>query len=113
VPEALSWIGMRIDDAYGARVGIVHDVYLEVDGSPRWIFTLRRRALIPAWDAIAGARRVWVPYPRDLIDSAPKVWSLDDMTIEFEAETRRWYAAGKDHSGWAAHVRSSHQGHTL
>ena len=106
MPEALSWIGMRIDDAYGARVGIVHDVYLEPDGSPRWIFTLRRRVLIPAWGAIAGAGRVWVPYSRELIDSAPKVWSLDDMTIEFEAETRRWYAAGKDHSGWAAHARS-------
>ena len=39
MPEALSWLGMRIDDAYGARVGMVHDVYLEADGSPRWIFT--------------------------------------------------------------------------
>ena len=47
MPEALSWIGMRIDDAYGARVGAVHDVYLEADGSPRWIFTLRRRVLDP------------------------------------------------------------------
>ena len=36
------------------------------------------------WDAIPGAGRVWVPYSRDLIASAPKVWSLDDMTIEFE-----------------------------
>jgi hypothetical protein len=106
VPEALSWIGMRIDDAYGARVGAVHDVYLEADGSPRWIFTLRRRVLIPGWDAIAGAGRVWVPYQRELIASAPKLWSLDDLTSAFETETRRWYAAGKDHSGWAAHVRS-------
>jgi hypothetical protein len=82
---------MRIDDAYGARVGAVHDVYLEADGSPRWIFTLRRRVLIPGWDAIAGA---------------PRLWSLDELTPAFETETRRWYAAGKDHTGWAAHVRS-------
>lgn len=106
MPEALSWLGMRIDDAYGARVGTVHDVYLEADGSPRWIFTLRRRVLIPAWDAIAGAGRVWVPYQRDLIGSAPRLWSLDELTPKFETETRRWYAAGKDHSGWAAHFRS-------
>ena len=106
MPQALSWIGMRIDDAYGARVGLVHNVYLEADGSPRWIFTLRRRVLIPAWDAIAGAGRVWVPYERDLITSAPKLWTLDDLTPEFETESRRWYAAGRDHSGWAARVRS-------
>jgi hypothetical protein len=49
---------------------------------------------------------VWVPYQRELIASAPRLWSLDGLTPAFETETRRWYAAGKDHSGWAAHVRS-------
>jgi hypothetical protein len=102
VSEALSWIGMRIDDAYGALVGAVNDVYLEADGSPRWIFTVRRRALIPAHEALAGAGRVWVPYPRELIEGAPKVASLDEVTPVLETETRRWYAAGRDHSGWAA-----------
>jgi len=106
VPEPLSWIGMRIDDAYGARIGVVNDVYLESDGAPRWIFVLRRRVLIPARDAIAGAGRVWVPYSLELVESAPKVWSLDEVTLEFETATRRWYATHKDHSGWAAHVRS-------
>ena len=106
MPEALSWLGMRIDDAYGARVGVVHDVYLEPDGSPRWIFTVRRKVLIPAREAIAGAGRVWVPFTRDVIAGAPEVWSLDDLTAEIEAATRRWYASGRDHSGWVAHVRS-------
>src|SRR5688500_3460071 len=92
---------MRIDDAYGARVGAVHDVYLEEDGSPRWIFTLRRRVLIPGWDAIVGANRVWVPYQRDLIVAAPRLWSLEELTPQFETDTRRWYAAGRDNSGWA------------
>ena len=102
--EALSWLGMRIDDAYGARVGVVSDVRLDADGSPLWIFTARRKALIPAEDAIAGARRVWVPYTRELIEAAPRVWSLDMLTPMLECETRRWYAAGRDHSGWVAHV---------
>jgi hypothetical protein len=106
VPEALSWLGMRIDDAYGALVGAVNDVYLEADGSPRWIFTARRNVLIPAHEALAGAGRVWVPYSRELIEGAPQVRSLDDVTIELETATRRWYASGKDHSGWVAHVRS-------
>ena len=105
MPEALSWLGMRIDDAYGARVGIVSDVYLEADGSPRWIFAARRKVLIPAHEAIAGAGRVWVPYELALIVKAPRVWSLDLITPQIETETRRWYAAGRDHSGWVAHVR--------
>jgi hypothetical protein len=104
VPEALSWLGMRIDDAYGAHVGAVRDVYLEMDGSPRWIFTGRQRVLIPADDAIAGAGRVWVPYERTHILGAPRVWSVQEVTPELEAQTRRWYALGRDHSGWATHA---------
>lgn len=104
MPDALSWLGMRIDDAYGARVGAVHDVYLEADGAARWIFTGRRRVLIPAWDAIAGGGRVWVPYTLEVIEAAPRVWSLDEVTPAVEASTRRWYAAGHDHSGWVAHT---------
>lgn len=107
MPEALSWLGMRIDDAHGARVGVVRDVYLEADGSPRWIFAGRERGLIPAWDAIAGFGRVWVPYERTAIEAAPKVSSLDVVTPVVEAVTRRWYASTRDHSGWAVHSSSS------
>lgn len=107
MPQALSWIGMRIDDAYGARVGIVRDVYLEADGSPRWIFARRTIGLIPAWEALVGSGRVWVPYERTLIEGAPQVSSLDVVTPVVEAATRRWYAAGRDHSGWAAHASST------
>jgi hypothetical protein len=46
-----------------------------------------------------------VPYQRDVIAAAPRLRTLDDLTPEFETETRRWYAKGRDHSGWAAHVR--------
>ncbi len=104
MPEALSWLGMRIDDAYGARVGDVRDVYLEADGSARWIFTGRHRLLIPARDAIAGSGRVWVPYELKHILGAPRVWSVDEVTPQVEARTHRWYALGRDHSGWAAHA---------
>ena len=106
MPEALSWLGMRIDDAYGALVGAVNDLYLEADGSPRWIYTRRRKVLIPAQEALAGAGRVWVPYTREVIEGAPGILSLDDLTPELETATRRWYASGRDHSGWVEHVRS-------
>ena len=84
MPDAMSWLGMRIDDAYGARVGDVEDVYLETDGTPRWIFARPGRVLIPAEEAMAGAGRVWVPYEKELIRGAPAVTSLDQVTPEHE-----------------------------
>ena len=104
MPAAISWLGMRIDDAYGARVGDVRDVYLEADGSPRWIFSVPLRVLIPAHEAIAGAGRVWVPYQREQIEGAPRALWLDLVTPELETATRRWYAFARDHSGWVANV---------
>lgn len=103
MPDALSWLGMRIDDAYGARVGDVADVYLEADGTPRWIFTRPGRTLIPAKEAMAGGGRVWVPYEKDLIKNAPAVAALQYVTPEHEAATWRWYSREADHSGWVAH----------
>lgn len=107
MPDALSWLGMRIDDAYGARVGDVEDVFLEADGSPRWIFTRPARVLIPAGEAMAGAGRVWVPYEKDLIKRAPAVASLDGLTPELEAATWRWFAHSGGRAGWVAHGRRS------
>src|SRR5687768_10338163 len=105
MPDALSWLGMRIDDAYGARVGDVDDVYLEADGTPRWIFTRPGRVLIPAQEAMAAGGRVWVPYEKELIKSAPALASLDQVTPEHEAATWRWFSHGADHTGWVAHGR--------
>lgn len=105
MPDAMSWLGMRIDDAYGARVGDVDDVYLEADGTPRWIFTRPGRVLIPAQEAMAAGGRVWVPYEKELIKNAPAVASLDHVTPEHEAATWRWFSRGTDHSGWVSHGR--------
>lgn len=77
--EALSWIGYRVDDVYGARVGIVEDVYVDHDtDAPCWLLTKMGRfsevyALIPIQDAVAGSGHVWVPYEKDLIRRAPQV----------------------------------------
>lgn len=105
MPDALSWLGMRIDDAYGARVGDVDDVYLEADGTPRWIFTRPGRVLIPAREAMAAGGRVWVPYEKELIKNAPAVASLDHVTPEHEAATWRWFSRGSEGAGWVQHGR--------
>ena len=76
--EALSWIGYRVDDVYGARIGVVEDVYVDqTTDSPCWLLTKMGRfsevyALIPVQDAVAGSGHVWVPYEKDLIRRAPQ-----------------------------------------
>ena len=77
--EALGWIGFRVDDVYGARVGKVEDVYVDHDrGTPTWILAKMGRfgdshALIPLQDAVGGAGHVWIPYEKDLIRRAPQI----------------------------------------
>jgi hypothetical protein len=71
--EVAQWVGNRVDDVYGARVGRVEDVYVDPEtGSPHWLLAKISRfgedhALVPVDDTIAGAGHVWVPYERELI----------------------------------------------
>jgi hypothetical protein len=89
--EALSWIGYRVDDVYGARVGIVEDVYVDhATDRPCWLLTKMGRfsdahALVPVQDAVAGAGHVWVPYEKDMIRRAPQVAAGMPVAQEREA----------------------------
>lgn len=71
--EVSQWIGHRVDDVYGARVGRVDDAYVDPEtGQPHWLLVKTSRfgddhALVPMDDTIAGAGHVWVPYERELI----------------------------------------------
>lgn len=90
--EALSWIGSRVDDVYGARVGSVADIYVDHEtDKPCWILAKMGRfseayALVPVHDAVAGSGHVWVPYEKDLIRRAPQVPAGMPVTQEREAE---------------------------
>lgn len=76
--EVSQWIGNRVDDVYGARVGRVEDVYVDPEtGAPHWLLAKVTRfgddhALVPVDDTIAGAGHVWVPYERELIKRSGK-----------------------------------------
>lgn len=89
--EALSWIGFRVDDVYGARVGVVQDVYVDSEtAAPCWLLTKMGRfsevyALVPVQDAVAGTGHVWVPYEKDLIRRAPQVTGGEPVTQQTEA----------------------------
>ena len=89
--EALNWIGYRVDDVYGARVGVVEDIYVDNEtDTPCWLLTKMGRfsevyALIPVQDAVAGAGHVWVPYEKDLVRRAPQVTGGMPVTQRTEA----------------------------
>lgn len=88
--EPLSWIGFRVDDVYGARVGTVQDLYVDHDtDTPCWLLAKMGRfsetyALVPLTDAVAGVGHVWVPYEKDLIRRAPGVSAGMPVTQEHE-----------------------------
>jgi hypothetical protein len=89
--EALGWTGFRVDDVYGARVGIVEDIYVDQEtDSPCWILVKMGRfsdahALLPVHDVVAGSGHVWVPYEKDLIRRAPQVSAGMPVSQEREA----------------------------
>lgn len=44
---ALGWIGRRVDDVRGARIGTVQDIFVEM-GNPRWLLVGVGRSQRPA-----------------------------------------------------------------
>jgi hypothetical protein len=96
VEEAKGWIGARLDAIEGVSVGRVEGVYVdEQSGEPAWLLArmgrLRRRSLVPAPDAVGGAGRVWVPYPREMLRGGPKVDPAQPLDLEREAELSAHY----------------------
>lgn len=76
--EVFNWVGQRVDDVYGGRLGKIEAIYADAqDGSPTWMLVNLRRfdtryTLIPVEDAVSGGGHVWVPYEREMVRSAPE-----------------------------------------
>ncbi|MBA2506046.1 MAG: PRC-barrel domain-containing protein [Thermoleophilaceae bacterium] len=84
--ETFDWVGARVDDVYGGRLGKVEAVYADVqDGSAQWLLVNTRRfetrhVLIPVTDAVQGGGHVWVPYERDVVKSAPEITAATPLS---------------------------------
>ena len=111
--EALSWIGFRVDDVYGARVGTVEDVYVDHEtDTPCWLLTKMGRfsevyALIPLRDTVAGSGHVWVPYEKDLIRRAPQISVGMPVTQQSEATLCAHYGVMSSRGAEIAEAPSS------
>ena len=96
--EARGWMGFRVDDVYGGSIGKLEDVLVDADGRPSWLLVRerrvagrRRRTLVPFEHATAGAGRIWVPYEREVVRTAPRVDADLQLTEQHEARFREHY----------------------
>ena len=105
--EALGWVGHKLDDLGGTPVGRVEEILVEPESnSPSWLLVKvgrigGRRTAVPFDYAAAGVGRVWVPYPRDTIRSAPAVSRGKGLEPALEDELRRHYAIAAGGNGEA------------
>lgn len=84
------WVGLRVDDAYGARIGRVEGVYADTRGEPIWLLVRRgrfgdERALVPIAGAAHDDEAVRVPYERQAVAAAPPA-PADVRTLTARAE---------------------------
>jgi hypothetical protein len=89
--EVESWIGFRLDELSGAGIGKIEDAYVSKDGGrPEWLLIRVGRfghhTVVPARDAVGGARHVWVPWDRATIRGAPQVEPGGALTAEEELQ---------------------------
>jgi hypothetical protein len=89
-----AWVGYGLDDLRGVGVGRVDAI---VSGEQEFGWMLARmgrfghHTAIPARDAVEGVERVWVPYTRDQIRSAPHVEALETIDPLMERELLEHY----------------------
>jgi hypothetical protein len=71
------WIGHRLVDRTGVRMGTIEEVLIDPASTLTWLVVAggrfgRRRTLVPVRDAIAGDERLWMPIERSAVRSAPR-----------------------------------------
>jgi hypothetical protein len=98
VEELRSWRGLRLDEMTGSGAGSVRGVYVDArTGEPIWLLArmglFGHFCLVPARHAVAAAKRVWVPYTRETMRSAPRIEPGEDLLVERERELLRHYGA--------------------
>lgn len=97
--DALRWIGSRVDDTHGASIGRLEDIWVDpVQGEPRWLLVKEgrfggRHTLVPFLNAAAGGGRVWIPYERQVVRTAPEVRPGSPLGADLERELTEHYRA--------------------
>lgn len=104
-----SWIGTKLGDRDGMRVGVVCDVFFDDASSrPAWLLVNlmrvgERYALVPAEGARSWRGMVTVPFERDDIRSSPSVTPAATLGSDVAVRLARHYGVRVDRcAGYAA-----------
>lgn len=95
--EARAWIGSRVTDSLGVGVGRLEDIWVDAEsGEPAWLLIREGRfggshKLVPFSGATEGGGRIWLPFERDQIKSAPAVGAEEVLTAELGEQLREHY----------------------
>lgn len=89
--EALSYIGARVDDSAGMRLGKVSGVHVDANTEePVWLIVRIGRfagdAAIPFDHTAPVAGRVWVAYERNEIRNSPKLSAGQSLSAKQELQ---------------------------
>jgi hypothetical protein len=115
--EALDWIGTRVDDVYGGRLGKLVDVYVEEGTTePAWLVVqLGRfggeRVCVPTVDVMYGGGRLWVPFEREAVKNSPPLPEDAPLTAIQDTVLREHY--GMDPAGGATSAVEARSALTL
>jgi hypothetical protein len=87
--EALGWIGFRVDDMNGSRIGSVQAIYVDSKGGePVWVVVKVGRfgkvTAIPYPDCADAPGRLWVAHGRKVVRGAPALAGGKPITREQE-----------------------------
>jgi hypothetical protein len=87
--EVASWRGAHLDESSGASAGRIEGWYEdELSGRPEWLVVrlgrFGRNVLVPARDAVGAGRRVWVPFGREVMRTAPRVGHYEALDVTSE-----------------------------
>jgi hypothetical protein len=92
--ELEAWVGHGLDDVRGVGVGRIEAI-VSGDAPFGWLLARMGRfghhTAVPTRDAVEGVERVWVPYTRDQIRSAPHVEALETIDPLMERELIEHY----------------------
>ncbi len=98
--QARTWIGHRVTDTNGTGVGRLEDVWVDAHtGEPAWLLVREgrfgggRHRLVPFEAATEGGGRVWLPYRRDQIRSAPEIGTHSVLTASLGEKLHDHYGS--------------------
>lgn len=92
-------MGWRIDDLNGSMLGQVESVIGDGFGCAAWIVIAEfclgdgRRFLVPAYDAVGGAGRVWSPHERAQVRDSARLVGGVAFTPQADRRLRSHYSA--------------------